>query len=105
MTYFYAIPETNTYAPRTEAQRNYLARKNAKTDEVYKALRLNEDLRKLIKNLDLKEEKQAYKNFIEVNNLTDKYIPNTSTKFNDKEIRRKELNQRIYEIYKYYNQK
>ena len=28
MTYYYPIPDSNTYKPQTEAQRNYLARKN-----------------------------------------------------------------------------
>ncbi|MBS5989761.1 hypothetical protein [Anaerococcus hydrogenalis] len=105
MTYFYSISNPNAYIPNTEAQRNYLARKTAKTDEVYKALRLNEDLRKLTGNLDLKEENQAYKKFIEINNLTDKYIPNCDIKFNDKEIRRKEINKKIYELSRYYNEK
>lgn len=96
---------TNEEYIKYVSSRNYQIMSDAKTEEVYKALRLNEDLRKLTKNLDLKEEKQAYKKFIEINNLTDKYIPNTSTKFNDKQIRRREVNKRIYELSKYYNQK
>lgn len=80
-------------------------RKIVRNEEEKQSKKLDEYFRKLTGNLDLKEEKQAYKKFIEINNLTGKYIPNTSTKFNDKEIRRKEVNGRIYELTRYYNQK
>lgn len=78
---------------------------NPLTDKVWEALKFDEDLRKLTKNLNLKEENQAYKYFIEVNNLSDKFIPNTSNKFKDKQIRRKYLNKKIYELYLEYTQK
>lgn len=88
-----------------QAKMNHKYRSAAKTENLYKALRINEDLRKLTKNLNLKEENQAYKKFIEINNLTDKYIPNSNIKFNDKEIKRKEINKKIYELSRYYNEK
>lgn len=78
---------------------------NPLTDKVWEALKFDEDLRKLTKNLNLKEENQAYKYFIEVNNLSDKFIPNTSNKFKDKQIRRKYLNKKIYELYIHYTEK
>lgn len=96
---------TNNDYIKYQAKINHNYRSAAKTENLYKALRINEDLRKLTGNLDLKEENQAYKKFIEINNLTDKYIPNCDIKFNDKEIRRKEINKKIYELSRYYNEK
>lgn len=78
---------------------------NPLTDKVWEALKFDEDLRKLTKNLNLKEENQAYKNFIEVNKLSEKIIPNTTNKFSDNRIKRKYLNKKIYELYLEYAQK
>ena len=91
MTYYYNIPNPNAYTPKTEAQRNYLARKTAKTEAVKRAIRLTPGLREIIYKLDEK----TYKNFIEVGNLEDKEIPYSDSNFSDTEISRKDLNKYI----------
>ena len=96
MTYYYSIPDTkNTYKPQTEAQRNYLARKTAKTEAVKKAIRLVPDLRKIIYKL----EEKTYKSFLKAGRLEDKKIPYTGINFGDSEISRKELDDYIKFIY------
>lgn len=91
MTYYYNISDPNAYTPKTEAQRNYLARKTAKTEAVKRAIRLTPELREIIYKLDVK----TYKDFIKMGNLEDKKIPYSDSNFNDSEISRKDLNKYI----------
>lgn len=96
MIYYYPIPDTkNTYTPKTQAQRNYLARKVAKTEAVKKAIRLAPELREIIYKL----EKKNYKSFLKAGKLEDKKVPYTDTKFKDGEISRKDLDDYIKFIY------
>lgn len=96
MTYYYPIPDTkNAYTPKTEAQRNYLARKTAKTEAVKKAIRLAPELREIIYKL----EDKTYKSFLKAGKLEGKKIPYYDAKFNDNEISRKELDDYIKFIY------
>lgn len=97
MTYYYSIPDTkNTSTPQTAAQKNYLARKAAKTEAVKKAIRLGPDLRDIVYSL----EERSYRGFLEVGKLDSKEIPYTNIKFNDKEISREEMDSYIKFIYK-----
>lgn len=91
MNYYYNIPDSNAYTPKTEAQRNYLARKTAKTEAVKKAIRLTPELREIIYKL----EERTYRNFVKVGNLEDKTIPYSDSNFKDPEISRKDLNDYI----------
>lgn len=91
MTYYYSIPNSNAYTPKTEAQRNYLARKTAKTEAVKRAIRLTSELREIIYKLDEK----TYKNFIKMGDLENKKIPYSDYNFRDLEISRKDLNKYI----------
>lgn len=96
MIYYYPIPDTkNTYTPKTQAQRNYLARKTAKTEAVKKAIRLAPELRDIIYNL----ENTTYKSFLKAGKLEDKKVPYYDTKFKDGEISRKDLDDYIKFIY------
>ena len=96
MTYYYPTTDTkNTYTPKTEAQRNYLARKTAKTEAVKKAIRLAPELRDIIYNL----ENTTYKSFLKAGKLEDKKVPYYDTKFKDGEISRKDLDAYIKFIY------
>ena len=96
-TYYYPIPDTkNTYEPKTEAQRNYLARKIAKTEAVKRAIRYTPELREIIYKL----EEKTYKSFLKAGKLDSKEIPYTSVKFKDGEISRKDLDDYIKFIYK-----
>src|SRR5574344_2066242 len=96
MLYYYPIPDTqNTYKPHTEAQRNYLARKTAKTAAVKKAIRLGPDLRKIIYKL----EDKTYKSFLKAGKLENKKVPYYDTHFGDSEISRKKLDDYIKFIY------
>ena len=97
MVYYYPIPDTkSTYEPQTEAQRNYLARKTAKTEAVKKAIRLAPELREIIYKL----EDTTYKSFLKVGKLESRKIPYTDIKFKDGEISRKDLDDYIKFIYK-----
>lgn len=96
MTYYYNIPDSNAYKPQTEAQRNYLARKTAKTEAVKKAIRLTPELREIIYKL----EEKTYKSFLKAGKLDSKEIPYTNIKFKDGEISRKDLDDYIKFIYK-----
>lgn len=96
MTYYYPIPDIkNTYKPKTEQQRNYLARKTAKTEQVKKAIKLAPELRQIIYKL----EDTTYKEFLRVGKLEKSLIPDTFTRFSDSEISRKELDEYIKYIY------
>lgn len=91
MTYYYNIPNPNAYTPKTEAQRNYLARKTSKTEAVKKAIRLTPELREIIYKLEVK----TYKDFIKMGDLENKKIPYSDSNFKDPEISRKDLNKYI----------
>lgn len=96
MLYYYPIPDTkNTYEPQTEAQRNYLSRKTAKTEAVKKAIRLVPDLREIIYKL----EDKTYKSFLKAGKLENEKIPYSDTNFGDSEISRKNLDDYIKFIY------
>lgn len=96
MLYYYPTTDTkNTYTPKTETQRNYLARKTAKTEAVKKAIRLAPELREIIYNL----ENTTYKSFLKAGKLENKKIPYADTKFKDGEISRKDLDAYIKIIY------
>lgn len=96
MVYYYPIPDTKkTSTPQTAAQRNYLARKAAKTEAVKKAIRLAPDLRDIIYKL----EERSYKSFLEVGKLEGEEIPHTGIKFKDGEISREEMDDYIKFIY------
>ena len=95
MVYYYPTPTTkNTYKPKTETQRNYLARKTAKTELVKKAIRYTPELREIIYKLQDK----TYKEFLKVGKLDNKYILDTYIRFTDNEISRKELDDYIKHI-------
>lgn len=93
MIYYYPTPK-NTHNPKTETQRNYLARKTAKTELVKKAIRYTPELREIIYKLQDK----TYKEFLKVGKLDNKYILDTYIRFTDNEISRKELDDYIKHI-------
>lgn len=96
MVYYYPIPDTKTtYKPKTEKQRNYKRRKEAKTEQVKRAIRLAPELREIIYKL----KDTTYKEFLKVGKLEKSFIPDTLTKFIDKEISRKDLDKYITFIY------
>lgn len=96
MTYYYPTPDTkDTYKPKTEQQRNYLARKTAKTEQVKRAIQLAPKLRDIIYKL----KDTTYKEFLRVGKLEKSLIPDTFTRFSDSEISRKELDEYIKYIY------
>ena len=96
MIYYYPIKdEKTTYKPKTEAQKNYIARKAAKTEAVKRAIRLAPELRQIIYKLDEK----TYKNFLKVGKLEGKKVPYSDTDFKDNEISRKNLDKYINFIY------
>lgn len=96
MIYYYPTPDTkNTYKPKTEQQKNYQARKEAKTEQVKRAIKLAPELREIIYKL----KDTTYKEFLKVGKLEKSLIPDTVTKFIDKEISRQEMNQYINYIY------
>lgn len=96
MTYYYPTPDIkDTYKPKTEQQRNYLARKTAKTEQVKRAIKLAPELRDIIYKL----KDTTYKEFLRVGKLEKSLIPDTFTRFSDSEISRKELNNYITFIY------
>ena len=97
MTYYYSIPDTKkTSTPQTAAQKNYLARKAAKTEAMKKAIRLSPDLREIIYKL----EDTTYKSFLKAGKLENRKIPYTDIKFKDGEISREEMDSYIKFIYK-----
>lgn len=96
MVYYYPTPDTKTtYKPKTESQRNHLARKIAKTEQVKRAIKLAPELRDIIYKL----KDTTYKEFLRVGKLEKSLIPNTYTKFIDKEISRKDLDKYITLIF------
>lgn len=96
MVYYYPTFDTkDTYKPKTEQQRNYIARKQAKTEQVKRAIRLTPELREIIYKL----KDTTYREFLRVGKLEKKLIPDTFTRFNDSEISRKNLDDYIKFIY------
>lgn len=95
MIFYPRFDTKNTYKPKTEKQRNYLARKSAKTEQVKRAIKLAPELRDIIYKL----KDTTYKEFLKVGKLEKSFIPDTDIKFIDKEISRKELDKYITLIF------